>query len=41
LQKEHDITVKLLGGDLKIRYTDDGVFMTGGAVKCFDGTVEI
>jgi len=40
-KKNTDITVKLLGGDLKIRYTDDGVFMTGGAVKCFDGTVEI
>ncbi|NLA86794.1 MAG: diaminopimelate epimerase, partial [Clostridiales bacterium] len=40
-KKDTDITVKLLGGDLKIRYTDDGVFMTGGATKCFDGTVEI
>ncbi|NLA88114.1 MAG: diaminopimelate epimerase, partial [Clostridiales bacterium] len=40
-KKDTDITVKLLGGDLKIRYTDAGVFMTGGATKCFDGTVEI
>ncbi|NLT15661.1 MAG: carbamoyl-phosphate synthase large subunit [Clostridiales bacterium] len=40
-KKDTDITVKLLGGDLKIRYTDTGVFMTGGATKCFDGTVEI
>ena len=40
-KKDTDITVKLLGGDLKIRYTDNGVFMTGGATKCFDGTVEI
>jgi carbamoyl-phosphate synthase large subunit len=40
-KKDTDITVKLLGGDLKIRYTDDGVFMTGSASKCFDGTVEI
>jgi carbamoyl-phosphate synthase large subunit len=40
-RKDTDITVKLLGGDLKIRYTDDGVFMTGGATKCFDGIVEI
>jgi carbamoyl-phosphate synthase large subunit len=40
-KKDTDITVKLLGGDLKIRYTDDGVFMTGSATKCFDGTVEI
>lgn len=38
--KNTDITVKLLGGDLKIRYTDTGeVYMTGNAVKVFDGTV--
>lgn len=40
-KKDTEITVKLLGGDLKIRYSDDGVFMTGSATKCFDGTVEI
>jgi carbamoyl-phosphate synthase large subunit len=40
-RKDADITVKLLGGDLKIRYTDGGVFMTGDAIKCFDGTIEI
>ena len=40
-KKDTDITVKLVGGDLKIRYTDDGIFMTGGATKCFDGIVEI
>ncbi|UOO37014.1 carbamoyl-phosphate synthase large subunit [Oscillospiraceae bacterium CM] len=40
-QKDTDITVKLLGGDLKVRYTDAGVFLTGSAQKCFDGTVEI
>jgi carbamoyl-phosphate synthase large subunit len=40
-KKNTDITVKLLGGDLKIRYTDEGVFMTGSAYKCFDGVVEI
>ena len=40
-RKDTEITVKLMGGDLKIRYTDEGVFMTGGATKCFDGTVEI
>lgn len=39
--KNVDITVKLLGGDLKIRYTDEGIFMTGSATKCFDGVVEI
>ena len=40
-KKDTDITVKLLGGDLIIRYNDDGVFMTGNARKCFDGTIEI
>ena len=40
-RRDTDITVKLLGGDLSVRYTDDGVFMTGSAIKCFDGTIEI
>ncbi len=40
-KKDTDITVKLAGGDLKVRYTDDGIFMTGGATKCFDGVVEM
>lgn len=40
-KKDTDITVKLLGGDLKVRYSDAGVFLTGSAIKCFDGTVEI
>lgn len=39
--KNEEITVKLLGGDLKIRYTDEAVFMTGNAVKVFEGTVVI
>jgi carbamoyl-phosphate synthase large subunit len=39
--KDTDITVKLLGGDLTVRYTDAGAFMTGNAIKCFDGTIEI
>lgn len=38
---DDDITVKLIGGDLVIRYTDDAVFMTGGAVEAFKGTVEV
>ncbi|QUG42867.1 diaminopimelate epimerase [Psychrobacillus sp. INOP01] len=37
--KDSDITVKLLGGDLVIRYTDEGVFMTGPAVSVFDGEI--
>ena len=40
-QKDTDITVKLPGGDLVIRYTGGRVYMTGGATKCFDGVVEI
>ena len=40
-KKDTDVTVKLLGGDLKVRYTGDRVFMTGNAIKCFDGNIEI
>ena len=40
--KNTDITVKLIGGDLIIRYTDDGnVFMSGNAVTSFEGKVKI
>lgn len=39
-KKNTDITVKLVGGDLIIRYTDEGtVYMTGDAVKSFEGTI--
>lgn len=37
--RDSNITVKLLGGDLVIRYTDEGVFMTGPAVSVFDGEI--
>ena len=40
-RKGEDITVKLKGGDLIIRYSDDTVYMTGDAVKVFEGAVEI
>ena len=40
-KKNEDITVKLKGGDLIIRYTDDTVFMTGAAERVFDGTIEL
>jgi len=40
-EKDTDITVKLPGGDLVIRYSGDRVFMTGSSTKCFDGTIEI
>jgi carbamoyl-phosphate synthase large subunit len=39
--KDTDIKVRLPGGVLIIRYTDDLVYMTGDCVKVFDGTVEI
>ena len=40
-KKGNDITVRLLGGDLVVNYTDDAVYMTGDAVKVFEGSVEI
>ncbi len=40
-KKGGDITVKLIGGDLVIRYTDDAVYMTGEAQKIYDGFVEV
>lgn len=39
--KDVDIKVQLLGGELIIQYTDEGVCMTGDCKKVFDGTVEI
>jgi diaminopimelate epimerase len=40
---EKEVTVSLLGGDLKIKYDDlsDTVYMTGPAVKVFDGEIEL
>lgn len=38
-KKNEDITVRLRGGDLVIRYTDDTVFMTGPAETVFEGEV--
>ncbi|NLK17040.1 MAG: diaminopimelate epimerase [Clostridiales bacterium] len=39
--KGDEITVKLTGGDLRIRYTDDGVTMTGGAQMVFEGAIDL
>ncbi len=39
--KGEEISVKLLGGDLTVKYTDEAVYMTGGAVKVYDGEVEV
>ncbi len=40
-EKDTDVRVKLRGGELVIRYTDETVFMTGPATEAFRGTVEI
>ncbi|MDD3242445.1 MAG: diaminopimelate epimerase [Eubacteriales bacterium] len=40
-EEDTDITVKLRGGDLVIRYTTDTVWMTGEAKITFEGEVEI
>lgn len=39
--KDADITVRLRGGGLTIRVTDQAVWMTGGAIKVFEGVVTI
>ena len=39
--KNEEITVKLLGGDLKITYTDETVFLTGNAQTVFKGKIVI
>lgn len=40
---DNEVTVSLLGGDLKIRYDEkqNTVFMTGPAVKVFDGEIDL
>ena len=40
-EKDTDIQVRLLGGGLTIRYTDEAVYMTGPCVKIFEGAVEL
>ena len=40
-KKNTDITVKLKGGDLVVRYTDDGVFLSGNAEITFCGEIVI
>lgn len=39
--REKDIMVSLLGGELIINYTGSEVFMTGGCQKVFEGEIEI
>ena len=39
--KDEDIRVHVKGGTLTVRYTDDAVYMTGDAVKIYEGVVTI
>lgn len=40
-KKNTDIRIKLRGGDLIIKYTNDTVYMTGEACLVFEGTIEV
>ena len=40
IEKGRDITVKLIGGDLVVNYTDHEVILTGDAVLVYEGVVE-
>ena len=39
-EKEADITVKLLGGDLIVNYSDERIVLTGNAVLVYEGEFE-
>ncbi|MBR2731333.1 MAG: diaminopimelate epimerase, partial [Clostridia bacterium] len=39
-EKGTDVTVKLLGGDLTVNYTDERVILTGSAVLVYEGEFE-
>ena len=38
-KKDEEISVILKGGTLKIRYTDEAVYLTGDAVTVFSGHI--
>ena len=41
-KKNEEIRIKLPKGEISVCYTDDGtVYLTGNAVKVFDGTIEL
>ncbi len=40
VEKGRDITVKLVGGDLVVKYTDNEVILTGDAVLVYEGFVK-
>ena len=39
-EKGRDITVKLLGGDLIVNYTDECILLSGNAVLVYEGSFE-
>ncbi|MBE6828540.1 MAG: carbamoyl-phosphate synthase large subunit [Ruminococcaceae bacterium] len=39
-EKGRDITVKLLGGDMTVNYTDERIILSGSAVFVYEGTFE-
>lgn len=36
-----EITLHLRGGDLRVRYTEQAVYMTGSATKVFEGSIDL
>ena len=36
-----EITVKLIGGDLKVKYKENNVYLTGPAKKVFEGVIDL
>ncbi len=40
-QKDTEVVVHLIGGDLRIRYTDETVYMTGEAQTVFEGEINV
>ena len=40
-EKNKDISVHLRGGKLIVNYSDEGVFLTGNAIKVFEGEIEV
>lgn len=39
--KNEEVTVRLRGGELKILYTDETIYMTGNAHKIFEGVIDL
>ena len=39
--KDTDVTVRLRGGELTVRYTDGTVWMSGAATTVFEGTIDL